>query len=259
MDTPTLVDVHCHTEYAYCAATVSVEDNVRVARAMGLQGQCIVEHTFQLYFNEDDAWSWQWKMDGDLVRRAWAQGRGRMPEYRTFIQGVRDGSNGYVRLGLEVDLCADGSLLLAEEDRHGWDFVIGAIHSILGFEHGQTAQAEAETLFMHEIEGLLAHPIQVLAHPFRFFFRREFERPVHLYETVASMLSQSGVAAGLNFHGNKPDPRFFEVCLAHGVKIALASDAHNIEEVGDFWPHLRLLHQIGAREEDLSDVLYWPS
>lgn len=255
MDTPGLVDVHCHTEYAYCATTVTAEGNIKVARAMGLQGLCLTEHAFQLYFDEDDAWSYRWQTDADLVQKAWETGRGRMPEYRKFVQGLR---NSYVHLGLEVDLRADGSLLLAEEDRQGWDLLVGAIHRIPGFEKGHTAQAEAEKLFLRETERLLAHPLQVLAHPFRFFLRAGLERPIHLYGTIARLLSQSSVAAELNFHGNDPDPRFIEECLSQGVKITLASDSHDLAEVGELSPHVRLLRQVGVRDEELSNVLYRP-
>ena len=256
MDTPGLVDVHCHTEYAYCATTVTAQRNVKTARAMGLQGLCLVEHAFHLYFDEDDAWSYRWQTDASLVQRAWETGQGRMVQYREFVRGLRDG---YVRLGLEVDLRADGSLLLAEEDRQGWDLLVGAIHRIPGFEKGHTTQAEAEKLFLRETERLLAHPIQVLAHPFRFLLHAELERPTHLYRAVARLLSQSGVAAELNVHSNDPDPRFIDECLSHGVKIALGSDSHDLAEVGELSPHIRLLRQVGVRDEDLPSVLYRPS
>ena len=255
MDTPGLVDMHCHTEYAYCATTVTAASNVEVSRAMGLHGLCLAEHAFQLYFDPDDAWSYRWQTDDDLVQRAWETGRGRMSEYRRFAQGLRDG---YVRVGLEVDLRADSSLLLAEEDRRGWDLLIGAVHRIPGFEKGHTTQVEAERLFLRETERLLAHPIQVLAHPFRFFLHAGLKRPTHLYGTIAELLSQSGVAAEVNFHANDPDPRFVEACLSRGVKIALGTDSHDLAEVGELSPHVKALQQAGVRDGNLASVLYRP-
>ncbi len=263
LDTPGLVDVHCHTEYAYCGTTVVAERNVEISRAMGIHGLCLIEHAFQLYFDRDDAWSYRWQTDLALARRAWTSGRGRMPAYRKFAEKLRDG---YVRVGLEVDLRADGSLLLAEEDREGWDLLVGAIHRIPGFEKGRTSTSEFETLFLREVEGLLAQPIQVLGHPFRFFVHSGLGSPLHLYKTVADMLFQSGVAAEVNFHGRTtsacgvetPDPRFVEECLSRGVKIALGTDSHDLAEVGELAPHLRLLRQIGVRDADLPGVLYRP-
>jgi histidinol phosphatase-like PHP family hydrolase len=256
MDTLSLIDTHCHTEYAYCAATVAANDNIAASKAAGLHGLCLVEHAFQLYFDEDDAWSWKWQTDDALTREAWKSGRGRMPAYRQFVQGLRDQHDGYVRLGLEVDLRADGSLLLAEEDTRGWDLLVGAVHHIHDWD--RTTRAGAEKLFLRDTERLLAQPIQVLAHPFRFLYHAEIKRPAHLYRTVARWLAASGVAAELNFHWNKPDARFIEECLVLGVRIALATDSHKLEEVGDLSPHLKLLRQIGVCEQDLPAVLYRP-
>jgi histidinol phosphatase-like PHP family hydrolase len=254
-----LVDTHCHTEYAYCSAGVSARRNVEISRKAGLAGLCLVEHSFQLYFDEDEAWSWAWKTDDAMVQRAWASGRGRMPDYRAFVQGLRREYKDFIHLGLELDLLADGSLLLDEADRDGWDLLIGSIHQIHDFDRERETQAQAEKLFLRETERLLAQPIDVLAHPFRFLYHAKFKRPPHLHKTVARWLAQSGVATEINFHWNEPDPRFIEMCLTEGVKLALATDSHKLEEVGDLSRHLRLLEQLGVRDQDLSDVFYRPS
>jgi histidinol phosphatase-like PHP family hydrolase len=178
-----------------------------------------------------------------------------MPEYRAHVRSLRGES---VRAGLEVDLRADGSLLLAEEDREGWDLLVGAVHAIPGVDRASTTQAQAEQLFLREVERLCRQPIQVLAHPFRFFRRAGLECPVHLYGTVADELAQHGVAAEVNFHVNDPDPRFVEACLSRGVRIALATDSHDPAEVGELYPHLRVLREAGVRDRDLVDVLYRP-
>jgi histidinol phosphatase-like PHP family hydrolase/predicted phosphodiesterase len=255
MSTPGLVDVHCHTEYAYCATTVQAAQNVAVARAMGLRGLCLTEHAFQLYFEPHEAWSYRWQRDADRVRRAWDAGRGRMPAYRQFTRSMREDD---VRLGLEVELYGDGQLLLAPQDREGWDLLVGAVHQIAGLDGTQASQAEAAKLFMRDTERLLAHPIDVLAHPFRWFRRAGFERPAHLYREVAGMLARRGVAAEVNWHVNDPDPRFVSECLARGVRIALASDAHDLAEVAEFVPHLDVLRQAGVRDEELDTVLFRP-
>ncbi|MCP4543796.1 MAG: hypothetical protein GY832_42325 [Chloroflexi bacterium] len=256
--TPSLVDTHCHTEYAYCATDITAQNNIAISKTSGLHGLCLIEHTFQLYFDEDDAWSWEWQTDDDLVQKSWKTGRGRMPQYRRFIQGLRDQHDGYVRLGLELDVRADGSLLLAEEDKEGWELLVGSVHFIHDFDRGRTTRSQTEKLFLRDVEQLLAHPIQVLAHPFRFLYHAEIKHPRHLYKTVARWLAESDVAAELNFHWNGPDARFIEECLSHGVKIALATDSHEMKEAGDLSPHLKLFQRIGIRYEDLSGILYQP-
>ena len=253
MDAPGLVDVHCHTQYSYCGTTVTAQEDIEISRLLGLAGVCIVDHAFQLYFPSDEAWSWRWQVDPGMVEKAWAEGRGRMPEYRRFTQSLR---SDFVRSGVEVDVRSDGSLLLAEEDWDDWDIIVGAVHAIDGSTKGGATQAEAERLFLRDTESLLQHPIDVLAHPFRYFRRSGLSRPTHLYGAVADLLAQSGVAVEVNFHVNEPDPRFVAECLSRGVKVALGTDSHELAEVGEFVPHLNVLREAGVTSGQLPSVLF---
>ena len=139
-----------------------------------------------------------------------------MAAYRRLAEGFRSDR---VRAGLEVELCADGSLLLAPEDADGWDLLVGAIHEIPEVQKGVTSQTDTEAFFLRDVQHLLTHPIDVLAHPFRFFARKGLQKPVHLDPVVADLLAVHGVAAEINFHTNQPEPEFFRLCLARGVKI----------------------------------------
>ncbi len=251
---PGLLDVHCHTEFAYCATSVTAAKAVEVAELMGLAGLCLTEHAFQLYLDREEAWSFRWQTDDAMAHRAMA-GRGRMDAYKQFARRFR---GDFVRLGLEVDLRADGSLLLAEQDRADWDLLVGAIHKIPEFYDGPGTQAEAERLFFRDTERLLTHDIDVLAHPFRCFKRAEMNRPPHLHAPTAKLLADAGVAVEINFHTNDPDVRFIAECLDRGVRVALGSDSHDLAEVADFAPHLEILREAGVRAEDLADVLYCP-
>jgi len=254
MDVHGLVDVHCHTEMAYCRHDVAAEADAAVARTLGVQRVCLVEHAFQLYLPPEAAWSWRWQTDAAMVQRAFRGGRGRMDEYRRLARRLR---SEFVRAGLEADLLDSGELFLAGEDRPGWDLIVGAIHAVNG-ETRARSQAEAERLFMRDAERLLAQPINVLAHPFRFFLRGGHRRPAHLYAALAGLLAARGVAAEINFHVNAPDPRFIEECLSRGVKLALGSDAHDMAEVGEFAPHLRVLSEAGVKPAEFARVLYAP-
>ena len=178
-----------------------------------------------------------------------------MDAYRRFAQQFRGDR---VWLGLEVDLCADGSLLLAPEDVAGWDLLVGSVHSIPGFAKGLTLPTEAERLFMREVSRLVEHPIQVLAHPFRFFRRAGIPTPTHLYGPLADLLAQHGVAAEVNFHVNVPDPKFIQECVARGVRIALGCDSHDLVETAELAPHLAVLEAAGIERGDLARVLYRP-
>jgi histidinol phosphatase-like PHP family hydrolase/predicted phosphodiesterase len=253
LDVPGLTDVHCHTQYAYCGTTVSAEKCPKVAQLLGVGQVCLTEHAFHLYFDSTAAWSYRWQTDTGMVREAWRTRAGRMDEYKRFVAGFRGEG---VHLGLEVDLCADGKLLLAPEDAEGWDLLVGAVHAIPRYVRGQTSPAETADLFLRETERLLACPIQVLAHPFRFFLREHMKVPVFLYPIVADLLAKAGVAGEVNFHTNCPEVGFVRECVKRGAKIALGTDAHDLVEAGEFAPHLRLLEEAGIGIDALDAVLY---
>jgi putative hydrolase len=227
---------------------------------LGVSGVCIVEHAFQLYFGEKNAWSYRWQTDRELARSAGEPGTGRMEAYRSFASALREDTSGrgiQLRFGLEVDLCSDGSLLLAEEDRRGWDLLVGAVHKIPDVTKDMSAE-EAERRFLRDVDRLLRHPIQVLAHPFRWFRRAKRRIPPHLFAPVARRLAERRVAAEVNYHKNDPNVAFVEECVSRGVKIALGTDAHEIEEAGELHPHLRLLRRAGVERDALGRILYRP-
>ncbi len=252
---PNLVDVHCHTEHAYCGTTADTASCVALSQALGVSTLCVTEHAFQLYFEKKTAMSFAWQTDPARVEQAWAsQGRFRMEAYRRFAEKLR---SPYVKIGLEVDLFDNGRLLLAPEDaREDWDLLIGAVHYIQGYVPGQTTQQEAEELFIRDVTRLTDHPINVLAHPFRFFTRNRLAVPRHLFPVVAGLLADSGVAAEVNFHTDAPDPEFIRLCVEKDVKIALASDTHELAEAGEFWPHVDVLRKAGVTPKMFPDVLF---
>ncbi|MEI6210346.1 MAG: metallophosphoesterase [bacterium] len=255
-DVPGLADNHCHTELAYCGTNVTIADGIRLSHALGVETICFTEHSFQLYFEKDAAWSFQWQRDPSLAQAVWATPeRGRMLSFRRLAAGFRSER---VLAGLEVELCADGSLLLAPQDAGGWDLLVGAIHEIPDVTKGVTTLAETEELFLRDIRRLLTHPIHVLAHPFRYFARKGLPKPVHLYPIVADLLAAAHVAAEINFHTHQSDPAFIRQCLARGVQISLASDSHELSEFGEFMPHLRVLAEAGVLPADIPRVLLRP-
>ena len=113
-DVPGLADNHCHTELAYCGTNASIADGIRISQALGVETLCFTEHSFQLYFEREAAWSFRWQTDPAMKQAVWSTPeRGRMGAYRRMAEGFRTKR---VRAGLEVELCADGSLLLAPQD-----------------------------------------------------------------------------------------------------------------------------------------------
>ncbi len=255
MDVPGLVDTHCHTEYSYCSTSSSAEACTAVSQVLGMGGLGLVDHSYHLYFDKSTAWSWRWFADEELVRQAWTERTGRMDAYRA---AARAWKSPFVQIGLELDLRKNGDLMLAPADRSDWDLLVGAVHVLQGFKKGVTPQKEAEALFMEQTVRVLEQPIHVLAHPFRFFRLNGLDVPTHLFEPLAELLARRGVAAEVNYHANQPDPRFFEICSARGVKIALGTDSHDLVEAGELTPHLHLLEAAGITPDRFERTLFAP-
>ncbi len=247
-----LVDWHAHTQFAYCGRGIDFWDAAQLSLALGIRLQGFSEHAFALYF-PGDALKFYWQSDPDFVQKIWATPeRGRMVAYRQLVAQSRATLGEKVRFGLEVDLYGGGKFCLAPEDAGGWDYFIGAIHEVEGITNA-TPQAEAESLWMRDVERLMTMPIKILAHPFRYFPWGKRPVPRHLYKPVAQMLKQAGIAAEINHHKNPFELDFFRICLEEGVKLSLGTDAHITRDIADLLPHLKTLEALGihtAAERD---------
>jgi len=245
-----VLDCHVHTEFAYCARDVTAEEAVARARTFGLGGICLVEHAPQLYCCQEDFWS------GRHIREParWRGGSSsRMAEFRAAMQPRRDA---FVRVGLEVELDADGQLTLRDEDRAWIDLMVGSVHW-LREDLEQLGDARLAEAFMRTTERLLRRGVDVLAHPWRLFPRAGRKVPKRLYGRLAELLAATGTAAEINFHDNRPDPDFFAGCIRRGVKLTFGSDAHELREVGAFACQHELLRR-AAGGKDLTEVLFCP-
>lgn len=243
-----LSDLHTHTHYAYCGENVTPMESIRRAKEYGLKRVAFTEHSAQLYVSSKDYWSARFINEPEILRQNRNTPLDRMKQYREEMKLHRCDA---VRVGLEVEVDCNGDLTLLEEDRSGWDLLIGAVHYL-----PQRFEAGSKEGFMWANEVLLRSGVQILAHPFRYFIRSKQPVPVELYRPLVELLAGTGIAVELNYHTNDNDPRFFELCLEHGIPIALGSDAHHLSEIGTFNRHLGLLKQI-CPEDRLSSILYY--
>ena len=237
-----LIDIHLHSHYAYCDDGMQPEAAIERAKLLGLAGILFAEHAGHLYVRSEDYWSGKIQENPSIMRRCLANGTARMAKYRAEMEPLR---SDFVGLALEVDCDARGGITLLEEDRVGWDFLIGAVHRVPGLDPGTASTGQVSRAFMDANEKILAHDVQVLAHPFRYFRRAGLATPKNLYRPLARMIAQSGTAAEINYHTNEPDAEFFGYCLEEGAQLALGTDAHSLVEVAEMQPHLELLRRIG--------------
>lgn len=252
-----LFDVHVHTELAVCAEDVTAAGALSRAALFGLGGAGLSEHADQLYFPREEYRRREaLAADRGELRRAAAAGLRRMDAYRALAAPFR--ARG-VPVGLEVEPASDGpGLALLDEDRGGWDYLLGAVHSVPGLEAATAPEAELARGFLAATERVLAGGVDVLAHPFRLFRRAGRPVPAGLSAEVAALLAARGAAAEINFHTNEPEPEFFALCLERGVKLATGSDAHALAEAGALLPHLELLRRLGVAGR-LAEVLWRPA
>jgi histidinol phosphatase-like PHP family hydrolase len=249
-EAPPVVDTHIHTEFGYCARDVRSGPVIERARTIGLAGICLVEHAPQLYMLPDDFFAGRHIADPALWR---TNEHNRGAAYRREMGRLR---SPFLRVGLEVEIDRDGRLTLHDEEV-GWsDVLIGAVH-FLPEDFTAIPAPRFTRLFMRATEGLLAAGVDILAHPWRIFRWAELPVAPELFVPVAQALAETGTAAEINLHGNEPDPEFLAECLSRGVKVALASDAHCLFEVGGLGPHLDLLRQV-AGTDDIGPFLWYP-
>jgi histidinol phosphatase-like PHP family hydrolase/predicted MPP superfamily phosphohydrolase len=236
-----LVDAHAHTEFAYCGRDMSADAAIDRARRMGLAGVRLVEHAPQLYCLRDDFFRGRHVREPSLWR---GREHCRAKAFRSAMLPRRDE---FARIGLEVELDADGQLTLHDDDR--WvDLLVGAIH-FLPQDPTELSETQLAGLFMKTCEGLIRRGARVLAHPWRIFAWTNRRVPTELYGDLADLLASTGAAAEINFHGNWSDPAFFAKCLERGAKIALGSDAHQLFEVGSFGPHVEVLKMAAGTDD----------
>jgi histidinol phosphatase-like PHP family hydrolase/Icc-related predicted phosphoesterase len=241
-----LTDGHVHTHFGYCAVDVHPVPVRERIELLGLKGVACVEHAGQLYLPADDFWRRVHVENPAAIPQARKLGKDRMAAFRAGMAEFRSAS---LAVGLEVECDRDGRLNLLEEDRAGWDVLLGALHWLPSNLPSNTPARFAAS-FMTVIEQMVSQGIHVLAHPFRIFRQERIPVPAQLHRPLARLLKEHGAAAEVNFHHNDPDPEFFRVCREEGTRIVMGSDGHKLDEVGDLQPHLRLLRQIGVIRKD---------
>lgn len=243
-----LIDSHVHTPLAYCNENMDIEKSVVLGEALGLAGIVFTEHTGQLYFSQDDFWTGRCYEKGMALAEA---KHDRMSRYFGDLSsaGISPGC-----MALEVDCDYDGNLMVKKTDADKAVYLTGSIHRLKELEKENPDEGRVYDEFLCRTEKMVGSGIKVLAHPFRVFHRKKIEVRDSVYGALVKILRGSGVAAELNFHTQEPAEVFIRSCLEAGVKLTLASDAHNLYEVGELGPHLKLLSDCGY-EGDLKDIL----
>ncbi|MBN1518259.1 metallophosphoesterase [Candidatus Sumerlaeota bacterium] len=246
-----LMDLHSHTEFAYCSQDMELALTPLIAREIGLDGVAITEHSGQLYFSRDDFWSAEYIHRG--IKGA-ASKHNRRDEYLRQARQLRADD---VCIGLEVDCDAHGDPVMRPNDREDFDVLLGALHYMPIHEIRNQDPEKVYDLFLAQMERFTACGIDVLAHPFRLLSVNGLPIPERVWRALLELLRINHVATELNFHHIAPQSEYVRACIDAGVKITLGSDAHQIHKIGELGPHLRLLQELGY-DGELKDILFDP-
>lgn len=249
-----LLDLHSHSEFAYCSQNMDLQVSPVLAGLFGMQTLALTEHSGQLYFNRNDYWG------GTVFARGV---RGSNPaEHRMeqYLQTTAAHPHDRLAVALEVDADFDGNPVLRPEDRRRVRLILGAVHQLPALAAAERPPPEAiYAEFMAINERFLRQGIHVLAHPYRVLRRAGLDVPDRLIPPLVRLLKENGVHAEINYNGDSPSPEFVRQCVQAGVKLTLGSDSHNLAHVGDLEPHLALLREAGYSEADLPGILAFPN
>lgn len=198
-------DLHMHTTES--DGRESLETMVAAARARGLEYIAITDHTQSLAMTNglDEARTY-----------AFAE---RIRNYSATLKGFT------VLAGIECDILADGRLDLDDDCLASLDLVVASVHSAM-----QQDEAEMTARVITAIE----HPsVDIIGHlTGRMLLRRDPSR-VNV-EKVIDAAAANGVAIEINSQPYRLDLSDSHARLARdrGVKIAINSDAHEVEALG---------------------------
>jgi DNA polymerase (family X) len=192
-------DLHAHTDWSDGRGTLA--EMVATARSLGRRYLAICDHARRL-------------RDGRLQRQA-----EEIAAINESVSGIR------VLSGIEVDIRADGSVDMPDEDLAASDWVMASIHS--GFDK---PRAELTKRLMAAME----HPhVDCIGHPTgRKINRRD------AYEVDFEALLEKAVETGTFLEVNSQPDRLdlidthARAAAEAGVMIVVSTDAHRVHELG---------------------------
>ena len=169
-----------------------------------------------------------------------------------------------VKLGLEVDFFPDTiDAVMGLLATYPFDFLIGSVHWVggwsidagdVGYEFERRGVDRAwEDYFDLVIDLARRGVVDVLAHVdvCKKFGYRPVVEPVQLYERVVAAAAASGTAVEVSSQGLRkpvrevyPSPTFLKMFHDAGVRVTLASDAHQAEDAG--WGHDEVVQAASA-------------
>lgn len=144
---------------------------------------------------------------------------------------MRKKTNVDILTGMEVDIKPRGRLAVEASTLRDLDVIIAALHwiPIFGLLQKRSIHSEYETMIL---EALDTNHFHILAHPTGLLWTKRI--PTNTLDKIIDRLKEEKVAVEINRHHNDPSAAFLEKCVKAGLSLTPSSDAHRLEEIGDF-------------------------
>ena len=247
-------DYHVHTTLSYChEGDLTVGNLMAAARERGLEGFAVTDHSAHIYFDRPTVSKHEYILNYDVFLEAKEASKWKFEEYLNMLAGYKDSN---VLTSTEVDVAANGKLILDSRYRGRMDVLLGGLHwlpCMAGEFDSRTFLAE----FMDFTMMLLDTDIDILTHPTRIFRRSKMEVPREVVMPIVQRAKERNIAIEVNSHTQTdPDEYFVRKCIDEGVKLAMGTDTHNIAEIGDFSHHKALLAHLGVSAAEIDSLIF---
>lgn len=198
-------DLHMHTRWSDGVA--SIEEMVQGVRAKGYEYMAICDHSRSL-------------------RIARGMSLEMLKEQMKAIDDLNAVEKNFrVLKGIEVDILKDGQLDYPDEILRELDIVVASIHS--GFSGSE------DELTGRIIQAMQNPNVDIIGHPTGRLIQRREPYSVNV-ERILHTAKATGTVVEVNATPDRLDlsERYLKMCKALGVKVAVNTDAHSVDQLG---------------------------
>ncbi|MBS7656051.1 hypothetical protein KEJ50_06110 [Candidatus Bathyarchaeota archaeon] len=166
-----------------------------------------------------------------------------------------------LRRGIEADIFEDGNLSINLSEKNMFEYVLAGLHRIYGVSlwdeewPAWNLKQIAELIRVALIKAIESKIVDVIVHPT--WFPKKVRNKIEDFiskdwsESIVLAAATNNVAVEISGAWHVPNKDFIKICLKHGVKIALGSDAHFEGEIGELTYPFLILNELNATMEDL--------
>ena len=215
-------DLHMHSQFSPCSVNTTIADNVRVAKEKGLKVIAITDH-------------------GTCKRPEWFN------TYLREIERIRGKENIIILKGMEVDVDIDGNLVVDKELLRELDVIIAALHRWPGIGGSALYKWWVKTIRKVAEEGIA----WILAHPTDVGWMK-LEPPLEYIAEVIDIIKETDMIIEINYHHKDPNDEFLRLCIERKVKMTPTSDAHKLEEIGNFNWYIERITKLGFKTNEVN-------